>query len=105
MSSTATDSRFDLCHNSSVDNANSCNVSLLSNESQASVQQPLRDRVDDLMRTAYGETLLYSDGGRHHSSWCQGWSDVAQHLGQHYSLSGGLLVKSILIYKMMNFYI
>jgi len=40
VSLTTTDSRFDLCHNSSVDNATSCNVSLLSNESQASVQQP-----------------------------------------------------------------
>jgi len=71
---------------------------LLSNESQASVQQPSCDRVDDLMRAAYEETLLYSDGGPRHSSWCQRWSDVAQHLGQHYTLPGGLLVKSILIY-------
>jgi len=68
VSSTATDPRFDLCRNSSVDNATSCNVSLLSNESQASVQQSSLDRVDDLMRTAYGETLFYSDGGPHHSS-------------------------------------
>jgi len=41
---------FDLCRNLSVDNDAFCNVSLLSNESQASVQQPLHDQVDDLMR-------------------------------------------------------
>ena len=67
MSSTAADYSSDLCHNSSVDIDTSCNVSLLCNENQASVQQPLCDRVDDLMRMAYGETLLYFDGGPHHS--------------------------------------
>jgi len=36
---------------------------LLSDENQASVQQPSHDQVDDLMRMAYGETLLYFDGG------------------------------------------
>ena len=46
VSSTATDCRSDLCRNSSVD-IDTCNVSLLCNESQASVQQPSRDRVDD----------------------------------------------------------
>ena len=93
MSSTAADYSSDLCHNSSVDIDTSCNVSLLCNGSQASVQQPSRDRVDDLMRMAYGETLLYSDGGPHHSSWCQRWSDVVQHLGRHYSLPGGSIGK------------
>jgi len=92
VSLTATAARFDQCRNLSVDNVTSCNV-LLSNESQASVQQPSRDQVDDLMRKAYGEILLYSDGGSHHSSWCQRWSDVAQHLGWHYSLPGGSIGK------------
>jgi len=93
VSSTATDCRSDLCHNSSVDIDTSCNVSLLCNENQASFQQPSHDRVNDLMKMAYGETLLYSDGGPRDSSWCQRWSDVAQHLGQHYSLPGGSIGK------------
>jgi len=92
VSLTASDCRSDLCRNSSVD-IDTCNISLLCNESQASVQQPSRDRVDDLMRMAYGETLLYSDGGPRHSSWCQRWSDAVQHLGRHYSLPGGSIGK------------
>jgi len=59
MSSSATDSRFDLCCNSSINNDAPCIVSLLSDESQASVQQPSRDQVDDLIRMAYGETALF----------------------------------------------
>jgi len=32
-------------------------------------------------------------GGPCHSSWCQKWSDVVQHLGRHYSLPGGSIGK------------
>ena len=36
---------------------------------------------DDMMKTAYGDKLLYSDGGPRDSAWCQRWSVIVQHMG------------------------
>ena len=49
--------------------------------------------LDHMMMTAYGATLLYSDGGNRSSQWCQRWSAVIQHQGRHYSLPGGSIGK------------
>ena len=53
----------------------------------------LHSSLDDMMKTAYGDKLLYSDGGPHDSAWCQCWSVIVQHMGQHYSLPGGSIGK------------
>ena len=52
-----------------------------------------RSSLDDMMKTAYGDKLLYSDGGPRDSAWCQRWSVIVQHMGQHYSLPGGSIGK------------
>ena len=49
--------------------------------------------LDKLMNIAYGDKLLYSDGGPRDSLWCQRWSVIIQHMGQHYSLPGGSIGK------------
>ena len=36
---------------------------------------------------------MYCDGGPRDSAWCQRWSVIVQHLGQHYSLPGGSIGK------------
>ena len=43
--------------------------------------------LNDMMNTAYGDKLLYSDGGPCDSAWCQWWSVIIQHMGQHYSIA------------------
>jgi len=51
--------------------------------------------LDKMMTVAfaYGDKLLYSDGGPRDSGWCQHWSIIVQHMGQHYSLLGGSIGK------------
>ena len=46
-----------------------------------------------MMNIACGDKLLYSDGGPRNSAWCQRWSVIVQHMGQHYSLPGGSIGK------------
>ena len=50
---------------------------------------PAEGKLNELMKIAYGDKLLYSDGGSRDFPWCQRWSVTIQHLGQHYSLPGG----------------
>ena len=50
--------------------------------------------LDELMITAYGDKLLYCDGGSRHSVWCQHWSIIIQCMCQHYSLPGGSVGKN-----------
>ena len=45
------------------------------------------------MTAAYGDKLLYGDGGPRDSAWCQRWSVIIHHLGQHYSLPDGSIGK------------
>ena len=45
--------------------------------------------VDDLMRRAYGTTLINSGGSGTDSPWYQRWEKVVQHSGNHYILPGG----------------
>ena len=45
------------------------------------------------MTAAYGDKLLNCDGGPRDSVWCQRWSVIVQHMGQHYSLPGGSIGK------------
>ena len=45
--------------------------------------------LDDMMNTAYGDKLLYSDGGTRDSACCRRWSVIVQHMCQHYSLPDG----------------
>ena len=49
--------------------------------------------LDDMMTAAYGDKLLYCDDGPRDSAWCQCWSVIVHHLGQHYSLPGGSIGK------------
>ena len=46
-----------------------------------------------MINATYGNKLLYSDCGPHASVWCQHWSVIIQHIGQHYSLPGGYIGK------------
>ena len=53
--------------------------------------------LDDVMNIAYGDELLYSDGGPRDSAWCHRWSVIVQHMGQHYSLPGGSIGKKYIV--------
>ena len=55
-----------------------------------------------LIRKAYGTLLIHSDGGCCSSVWCQRWSVVVQHRGQHYSPTGGSLGRQTLNSLIMN---
>ena len=89
MSLTA-EARYDFCVNASscIDGASSNSQGSLPVDHRASCSS-----LDDMMNTAYGDKLLYSDGGPHDSAWCQRWSVIIQHMGQHYSLPGGSIGK------------
>jgi len=50
-------------------------------------------QLSQLMKITYGDTLMYSEGGSCDFPWCQHWSVIIQHLGQHYSLPGGSISK------------
>jgi len=50
-------------------------------------------QLNQLMKIAYGDTLVYSEGGSRDFPWYQHWSVIIQHLGQHYSLPGGSISK------------
>ena len=81
------ESRYDFHRNTS-----SCiNESAIGNgEGLSTVDlQDARSSLDELMITAYGDKLLYCDGGPRDSVWCQRWSIIVQCMGQHYSLPGG----------------
>jgi len=49
--------------------------------------------LDKMMNVAYVDKLLYSDCGPQDYVWCQRWSVIIQHMGQHYSLPGGSIGK------------
>ena len=77
-------------------NASSC-IDGASNNSQDSLSVDRRassSSLHNMINTAYGDKLLYSDGGPHDSAWCQHWSVINQHKSQYYSLPGGSMVKS-----------
>ena len=63
-------------------------------------------QLDAIMTSAYDDKPLYCDGGRHGSAYCQHWSVITQHLGQHYLLPGISISKTyicILICCVMSF--
>ena len=62
-----------------------------------------RCSLDELMITAYGNKLLYCDGGPCDPVWYQHWSIIAQCMGQRYLLHGGSVVKSTLTYCVLSF--
>ena len=82
--------RYDFCVNASscIDGASTNSQGSLPVDRGAS-----HSSLDDMMNTAYGDKLLYSDGGPRDSAWCQRWSVIVQHMGQHYSLPGGSIGK------------
>ena len=84
------EARYDFCVNASscIDGASSNSQGSLPVDHRASCSL-----LDDMMNTAYGDKLLYSDGGPRDSAWCQRWSVIVQHVGQHYSLPGGSIGK------------
>ena len=49
--------------------------------------------LDEMMTAAYGDKLLNCDGDPRDSVWCQHWSAIVQHMGQHYSLPSGSIGK------------
>ena len=55
--------------------------------------------LDEMMTAAYGDKLLYGDGGPHDSAWCQHWSVIIHHLDQYYSLPGGSIGKRYFMQK------
>ena len=57
------------------------------------VQEISCSPLDEMMTAAYGDKLLNCDGGPRDSVWCQRWSVIVQHMGQHYSLPGGSIGK------------
>jgi len=76
-------------------NSSSCiNDSAFSNSQGLSTLGPeiFCSSLDKMMTVAYGDKL-YSDGGPRDSVWCQRWSIIVQHMGQHYSLPGGSIGK------------
>ena len=89
MSLTA-EARYDSCINASscIDGASSNSQGSLPLDHRAS-----HSSLDDKMNIAYGDKLLYSDGGPRDSVWYQRWSVIVQHMGQHYSLPGGSVGK------------
>ena len=71
--------RYDFCRNSS-----SCiNESAIGNGKGLSTVdlQDSCSSLDELMITAYGDKLLYCDGGPRDSVWCQRWSIIVQCMG------------------------
>ena len=85
--SLSAEARYDFCVN-----ARSC-IDGVSSNSQGSLPldcRALHSLLDDI---AFGDKLLYSDGGPHDSAWCQHWSVIVQHMDQHYSLPGGSIGK------------
>ena len=88
--SSPAEARYDFCVNASscIDGASSNSQGSLPVDHRAS-----RSSLDDMMKTTYGDKLLYSDGGPRDSAWCQHWSVIVQHMGHHYSLPGGSIGK------------
>ena len=82
--------RYDSCVNARfcIDGSSRNSQGSLSVDHKAS-----RSSLDDMIKTAYGDKVLYSDSAPHDSSWCQCWSVIIQHMGQHCSLPGGSIGK------------
>ena len=70
-------------------NSSTCvNDSAVGNSQALPAVEAIGFPLDEMMTAAYGDKLLYCDGGPRDSAWCRRWSVVIQHLGQHYSLPG-----------------
>ena len=75
-------------------NSSTCvNDSTIGNSQALPAVEAIGSPLDEMMTAAYGDKLLYCDGGPRDSAWCRRWSVVIQHLGQHYSLPGGSIGK------------
>ena len=75
--------RYDFRHNSSscINESAVGNGEALSRGLSTVDLQDSRSSLDELMITAYGDKLLYCDGGSCDSVWCQRWSIIVQCMG------------------------
>ena len=60
-------------------NSSTCvNDSAVGNSQALPAVETIGSPLDEMMTAAYGDKLLYCDGGPHDSEWCQHWSVIIQ---------------------------